>query len=210
MEPDYERLFSRKDSEDVYLRVADSNRGPLPAQVTTENIREQRYARNPQLARVLADMKYVRELNEGVPRIFKAMRESMLAQPVYKNENGTVTLTLRNKVTDHKETIYSETLERVEAHWAKLNSTKAYFERIHEEGDANTAFYSITKDLHGRGIAYNALEGFDEAHNSRTELSFNTLSAISLLSTPTHLRAQPRTSHTRRVRTPLLSTSGGF
>ena len=29
VEPDYERLFSRKDNEAVYLRVADSNRGPL-------------------------------------------------------------------------------------------------------------------------------------------------------------------------------------
>ena len=29
VEPDYERLFSLKDNEAVYLRVADSNRGPL-------------------------------------------------------------------------------------------------------------------------------------------------------------------------------------
>lgn len=44
-----------------------------------------------------------------------------------------------------------------------LNSTKAYFERIHEEGDANTAFYSITKDLWKRGgTPYNGLAGFDD------------------------------------------------
>ena len=29
VEPDYERLFARKDNEAVYLRVADSNKGPL-------------------------------------------------------------------------------------------------------------------------------------------------------------------------------------
>jgi type III restriction enzyme len=42
-----------------------------------------------------------------------------------------------------------------------LNSTKAYFERIHEDGDANRAFYSTTYDLQGRGIPYNGLSGFD-------------------------------------------------
>ncbi|TVP79577.1 MAG: ATPase [Puniceicoccaceae bacterium] len=105
-------------------RLEISNSGPLPAQVTIENIREQRYARNPQLARVLADMQYVRELNEGVPRIFNAMRESMLAQPAYKDEAGIVTLTLRNKVSDHKETIFSETLERVESRWENLHTSQ--------------------------------------------------------------------------------------
>ena len=41
-----------------------------------------------------------------------------------------------------------------------LNSTKAYFERIHEDGDANRAFHSTTYDLWGKGISYNGLAGF--------------------------------------------------
>jgi predicted HTH transcriptional regulator len=72
----------------------------------------------------LADLSYVRELNEGVPRIFNAMRQFMLAEPEYTDLANTVTLTLRNKVTDHKETIYSETFERVEAHWENLNKSQ--------------------------------------------------------------------------------------
>lgn len=43
-----------------------------------------------------------------------------------------------------------------------LDSTKAYFERIHEDGDANLAFYSVTHDLWGRGSPYNSLAGFAE------------------------------------------------
>ena len=43
-----------------------------------------------------------------------------------------------------------------------LSSVKTYFEHIHEDGDENTAFYSITLDLWKRGIAYNGLGGFED------------------------------------------------
>lgn len=45
-------------------RLEISNSGPLPAQVTVKNIGQERYARNPRIARVLSDLSYVRELNE--------------------------------------------------------------------------------------------------------------------------------------------------
>lgn len=45
---------------------------------------------------------------------------------------------------------------------AVLDSTRKYFERVHAVGDANLAFYSVTKDLWGEGIAYNSLAGFAE------------------------------------------------
>lgn len=105
-------------------RLEISNSGPLPAQVTVENIDRERYSRNPKIARVLAEMEYVRELNEGVPRIYDAMRQSLLAEPEYTDIDMTVTLTLRNKVTDHKDTIFSETLKRIETEWPKLNKSQ--------------------------------------------------------------------------------------
>ncbi len=137
-------------------RLEISNSGPLPAQVTTENIRQQRYARNPQLARVLADMGYVRELNEGVPRIYNSMRESMLSEPIYTNANSIVTLILRNKVTDHKETIYSETLDRVETDWAQLNKSQRLILQLllsHQEMDV--AAFKQHMDLTEQAIRYN-------------------------------------------------------
>src|SRR5699024_1516905 len=51
-------------------RLEISNSGPLPSQVTVENIRSERFSRNPRLARVLEDLGYVRQLNEGVSRIY--------------------------------------------------------------------------------------------------------------------------------------------
>lgn len=79
----------------------------------------------------------------------------------YKDVENTVTLTLRNKVTNHKKTIHADTLKQIEVSLANLssrqrkmiemllqkftvtifiaksyqqdllNSVKAYFERIH-------------------------------------------------------------------------------
>jgi ATP-dependent DNA helicase RecG len=105
-------------------RLEISNSGPLPAQVTVENIAHERYSRNPRIARALADMGYVRELNEGVPRIYSAMQEVMLAKPVYSDRNNTVTLTLRNRVSEHKETIFSEILEQIGAEWDLFNDSQ--------------------------------------------------------------------------------------
>lgn len=99
-------------------RLEIANSGPLPAQVTVENIESQRYSRNPRIARTLIELGYVRELNEGVPRIYQAMREFMLEKPEYADDGNTVTLTLRNKVSEHKETILAEVFEKIEKNWA--------------------------------------------------------------------------------------------
>lgn len=47
-------------------RIEISNGGPLPSQVTVDNIKTERFARNPRVARVLEDFGYVRKLNKGV------------------------------------------------------------------------------------------------------------------------------------------------
>jgi len=105
-------------------RLVISNSGPLPAQVTVANICTERYSRNPKLARALFELAYVRELNEGVPRIFSAMRQSMLAEPEYTNSDNMVTLTLRNQVASRRETIHAAVLKRIEDFWPSLNPSQ--------------------------------------------------------------------------------------
>ncbi len=105
-------------------RLEISNSGPLPAQVTVENITTERYARNPRVARVLEDMGYVRQLNEGVSRIYKSMEKSMLSVPEYKEENGNVYLTLRNKISEHSKTIHDSVINKVEHRWKSYNDTQ--------------------------------------------------------------------------------------
>jgi ATP-dependent DNA helicase RecG len=131
-------------------RLEISNSGPLPAQVTVENIKTERFARNPRIARVLEDMGYIRQLNEGVSRIYESMEKSMLSVPEYKQENGTVYLTLRNKISEHSKTIHNSVVETVEKNWVNYNATqrsilnylfynhKANIEELSQATDINT------------------------------------------------------------------------
>jgi ATP-dependent DNA helicase RecG len=105
-------------------RLEISNSGPLPAQVTIENIKTERFARNPRIARVLEDMGYVRQLNEGVSRIYESMEKSMLSTPEYKEENGNVYLILRNKISEHSKTIHDSIIEKIEKNWKTYNETQ--------------------------------------------------------------------------------------
>jgi len=105
-------------------RLEIANSGPLPAQVTVENIKDERFSRNPRVARTLSELGYVRELNEGVPRIYRAMNELMLATPEYTDNGTTVTLILRNKVTEHKATIIADVIDAIESGWKKSNETQ--------------------------------------------------------------------------------------
>ena len=113
----------------VYIKHFDNrleimNSGPLPAQVTIENIKTERFARNPRVARVLEDMGYVRQLNEGVSRIYESMEKSMLSTPEYKEENGNVYLILRNRISEHSKTIHDSVIEKIERKWITYNETE--------------------------------------------------------------------------------------
>lgn len=105
-------------------RLEISNSGPLPAQVTIENIRHERFSRNPRIGRVLSEMGYTRELNEGVNRIYSAMEKSMLAQPIYSDKNDIVTLTLKNKISDNDKTIAHYVMRTIESSWNEYNDTE--------------------------------------------------------------------------------------
>ncbi len=127
-------------------RIEISNSGPLPAQVTIENIQTERFARNPRVARVLTDMGYVRELNEGVKRIYESMEKSMLSKPEYFEKNGSVTLVLRNKIADHEKTIEEDVMKKIEQKWKEGNESERkileYFFRFHK-GSLSEIAHSI-------------------------------------------------------------------
>ncbi|ATQ82470.1 ATP-dependent DNA helicase RecG [Moraxella osloensis] len=73
--------------------------GALPNIVTIENIMNTRYSRNPRIARVLSEFGWVKELNEGVKRIFNEMEEFLLNKPIYHEpNNNSVQLTLENNI----------------------------------------------------------------------------------------------------------------
>lgn len=72
--------------------------GKLPNIVTVDNIKETRYSRNPRISRVLTEFGWVRELNEGVKRIYADMENFFLDDPVYSEPGQAVRLTLKNNI----------------------------------------------------------------------------------------------------------------
>ena len=61
-----------------------------------------RFARNPRIARVCADLAFGQELGEGVRRMFEEMRLAGLADPEYQQTAGSVRLTLPSTAVDRE------------------------------------------------------------------------------------------------------------
>ncbi|MCC5951685.1 MAG: putative DNA binding domain-containing protein [Acidimicrobiia bacterium] len=59
-----------------------------------------RFARNPRIARVCADLRFGQELGEGIRRMFEEMRLAGLADPDFHQTAGSVRLTLRASPVD--------------------------------------------------------------------------------------------------------------
>ena len=72
--------------------------GKLPNVVTLQNIKNTRYSRNPRISRVLTEFGWVRELNEGVKRIYSDMARFFLDEPVYSEPEESVRLVLKNNI----------------------------------------------------------------------------------------------------------------
>ena len=73
--------------------------GQPPPPVTLEQLRRQKslhFSRNPLIVRVLADLGYLREMGEGVPRMFQEMEGYGLNPPELSLEGFIFTVTLRN------------------------------------------------------------------------------------------------------------------
>lgn len=98
--------------------------GKLPNIVTVQNIRTTSFSRNPRIARVMTDFEHVRELNEGVKRIYSDMAEYFLDAPIYTEpERQGVKLILKNNIvmrsTRQKESAHKEIGDEI---WKQLDS----------------------------------------------------------------------------------------
>ena len=80
-------------------RLEISSPGRLGGFVTLETMKNKRYSRNPQIARVLNELGIGRELNEGVKRIYSEMQKFYLKDPVYSEpDRNSVLLVLDNNI----------------------------------------------------------------------------------------------------------------
>ena len=69
---------------------------------TADPLHVTRFARNPRIARVCADLAYGQDLGEGIRRMFEEMRQAGLADPEYFQTAGSVRLTLSSTPVDRE------------------------------------------------------------------------------------------------------------
>ncbi len=74
-------------------RIDVESPGRLPGLVRLDNIRTTRFARNPRIARALADLDFGRELGEGVSRMYLEMDRAGLPEPVFVQTGASLRVT---------------------------------------------------------------------------------------------------------------------
>lgn len=102
--------------------------GKLGGFVTLDNMKNKRYSRNPQIARVLSEIGIVRELNEGVKRIYSEMQRFFLKEPIYSEpDRNSVLLVLDNNIIMRSRRKEESMLKNntIQNKWEELN----YLER---------------------------------------------------------------------------------
>jgi ATP-dependent DNA helicase RecG len=85
------RLLLFKDRMEVH------SPGNLPGPVTVDNIKDERFSRNPIIVQVLADMGFIERLGYGIDRIFDLMTQNALQHPNFTETAGGFRVRLYNK-----------------------------------------------------------------------------------------------------------------
>lgn len=116
--------------------------GKLGGFVTLETMKNKRYSRNPQIARVLNELGIVRELNEGVKRIYSEMQRFYLKDPVYTEpDRNSVLLVLDNNI-EIRANRKQETLKKsnaIKEKWKLLNyPERQVLQFISDKGEATS------------------------------------------------------------------------
>lgn len=85
------RLFLFKDRMEV------TSPGGLAGPVTIDNIKDERFSRNPAVVQVLSDMGYIERLGYGVDRVIELMHQQNLGEPDFCETSGGFRVTLHNR-----------------------------------------------------------------------------------------------------------------
>lgn len=113
--------------------------GKLSGFITLKNMKTERYSRNPQIARVLTEFGIVRELNEGVKRIYSEMQRFYLKDPIYSEPNQhSVLLVLDNNIVMRSKRKNETMLKNseIEQKWENLNyQERQVLQAIYDKGE---------------------------------------------------------------------------
>ncbi|MDV6378207.1 transcriptional regulator [Sporosarcina sp. GW1-11] len=130
--------------DDIKIKMFDdrleiSSPGRFPHIVNRDNIKQVRYSRNSRIARALTDFRWVRELGEGVKRMYKEMEDFFLDAPEYTESESSVILTLKNNVVMRRIRKEERISSLISPAWDDLNDyEKMAIEIVYNRGRITT------------------------------------------------------------------------
>lgn len=139
-------------------RMEVSSPGGLAGPVTVDNIKDERFSRNPIIVQVLADMGFIERLGYGVDRVIDLMREQNLHEPEFKETAGGFRVTLHGKEEEdfksgRKHTSFSALLPNQEI---ELNPRQEIAVKFLQESEGgritNSDLQNLCPDVHPETI----------------------------------------------------------
>ena len=128
-------------------RLEISSPGSLGGFVTLDNMKTERYSRNPLISRTLTEFGIVRELNEGVKRIYKEMDNIHLNEPKYSViNNHLVLLVLENNIEVRSKIQSNSMLKKYKIRecWNTLNyQEQKVIQMIYDKGSVTSLDVAI-------------------------------------------------------------------
>ena len=115
--------------------------GRFPDIVTADNISYTRFSRNKTISRVMTEFEWVRELNEGVKKIYSDMADAGLPAPEYIETPNTVKLILQNNVderTAHRNKASNDAMKGFEDIWGQLDDAERQIIKILKDNGASS------------------------------------------------------------------------
>ena len=128
-------------------RLEISSPGSLGGFVTIDNMKTERYSRNPLISRTLTEFGIVRELNEGVKRIYKEMENIHLNEPKYSVINNHLVLLVLENNIEVRSKIQSNSMlkkDKIRECWNTLNyQEQKVIQMIYDKGSVTSLDVSI-------------------------------------------------------------------
>ena len=149
---DYIRIMMFDDRLEIH------SPGKLPNIVTVENIKHERFSRNPRIARTLTEFGWVREMNEGVKRIYSEMESYFLHEPKYTELGNKVVLTLENNIVSRHLRVNDKMMKKYDEFNDLNDDEKAILHIMYNTGEKMTTALAARITNRGRNFASKLLK----------------------------------------------------
>lgn len=136
--------------------------GKLPNIVTVENIKHERFSRNPRIARTLTEFGWVREMNEGVKRIYSEMESYFLHEPKYTEPGNKVILTLENNFMSRQLRVADRIHEDIDSYTDLSEDEKDIVHYMYNSGQKMTTLRASELTGRSRRFSGKLLQGLVE------------------------------------------------